>query len=156
MNELDEIINRYKPLFCFKLVMDEIDKNPDLISYLELHNCKSSISRIQYFLITAGSDVGVGTCIYSSNPNSNYHRAKCRLLNYVCYDNVYIYAPQYLATHTYAPPYYEYSNLVNNKIDISLDKIHFLYNNKHKSVRPQNGDSINETYQNAIRKLFNK
>ena len=30
MNELDEIINRYKPLFCFKLVMDEIDKNPDL------------------------------------------------------------------------------------------------------------------------------
>ena len=30
MNELDEIIDRYKPLFCFKLVMDEIDKNPDL------------------------------------------------------------------------------------------------------------------------------
>ena len=30
MNELDEIVDRYKPLFCFKLVMDEIDKNPDL------------------------------------------------------------------------------------------------------------------------------
>ena len=30
MFELDEIVERYKPLFCFKLVMDEIDKNPDL------------------------------------------------------------------------------------------------------------------------------